>query len=127
MPLSTASKNRLLDLYLGGDHDAAFPATVYVALLTDSGTVEVTGGSYARVAVTNNDTNWPDASGGIKSNGTAITFPTATAAWGDVDSFALMTASSGGSAIATGTLVTTISPVSSSTPSFGAGLLVVRF
>jgi hypothetical protein len=46
------------------------------------GGTEVTGGSYARQALTNNATNWPAASGGVKQNGTLITFPTATADWG---------------------------------------------
>lgn len=35
-------------------------------------------GAYARVAIINNPTNWPAATGGAKANGTAITFPTST-------------------------------------------------
>jgi hypothetical protein len=62
------------------------PATVYIALFTvaptaSGGGTEVTGGSYARVSVTNNATNWPAASGQTKRNGTAITFPAPSADW----------------------------------------------
>jgi hypothetical protein len=60
---------------------------VYVHLYTvdedDTGATgtEVSTGdwsNYARVAVTNNATNWPAASGGSKSNGVAVSFGTAT-------------------------------------------------
>jgi hypothetical protein len=78
--------NILLDLALGAVAFSA-PATVYAALYSvvptsasGSGT-EASGGSYARKSITNNTTNWPSASGGVKSNGTAITFVTATADW----------------------------------------------
>ena len=59
--------NALLDHVLGGG-DFARPATVYIGLLTSlpsdvSGIAEVTGGSYSRVSVANNATNWPAASG----------------------------------------------------------------
>lgn len=90
----------LLDHVLGNAAYSA-PATVYVALYTVAptdagGGTEVSGGSYARVAVTNNDTNWPAASSGAKANGTVITFPTATAAWGECVAFAILDAASGG-------------------------------
>lgn len=93
-------ENELLDHVLGGG-DYSRPATVYVALYTVAptdagGGTEVSGGSYARVAVTNNDTNWPAASNGAKANGTEITFPTATADWGTVVAFAILDAASDG-------------------------------
>jgi hypothetical protein len=73
-----------LDAWLGST--TLGPATVYIALFTAAptaggGGTEVTGGSYARVAVTNNATNFPAASGASKSNGTLIDFGTATADW----------------------------------------------
>jgi hypothetical protein len=77
--------NLLLDHCFGAD--AYTPeTTVYAALFTSAptasgGGTEVTGGSYARVPITNNLTNWPAASGQIKRNGTAITFPTPSADW----------------------------------------------
>ena len=60
------------------------PTTVYVALYTtdptdaDTGT-EVTGGSYARTAVT-----FAAPSNGVTTNSADVTFPTATASWGTV-------------------------------------------
>ena len=86
-------ENKLLDEVLGGvGYTPA--ATVDVALYTTApsdagGGTEVTGGSYARVSVTNNATNWPAASGGAKSNGTAIQFATPTANWGTIVAFAI--------------------------------------
>ena len=93
-------ENELLDHVLGNAAWSA-PATVYIALYTavpsdSGGGTEVTGGSYARKAVTNNATNWPAASGGAKANGTTITFVTATANWGTVVAFGIFDASSGG-------------------------------
>lgn len=81
-----------------------FPSTLYYALFTVAptdagGGTEVTGGSYARVAVTPNSTNFTAASGGSPStngNATAITFPGPTANWGTAVSMAIMSASSGG-------------------------------
>lgn len=98
MPKSTAYANEILDYLFG----SGSPATLYIGLYTDgpnadgTGGTEVTGGSYARKAVTNNNTNWPAASGGIKQNGAAITFVTATANWGSVESAGVFAASSGG-------------------------------
>lgn len=83
------------------------PATVYVALstaafstaATGTAMTEVAGGSYARIGQTNNTTNWPNAAGSnpaIKSNGTLITFATATANWGTVLSAYLVDAATVG-------------------------------
>lgn len=93
-------ENALLDHVLGGG-DYTRPATVYAALFTvapgeAAGGTEVTGGSYARVAITNNATNFPAASGGSKSNGTAITFPQASANWGTVVALGVFDASTSG-------------------------------
>ncbi len=93
-------ENKQLDHALGGP-DYSRPATVYVALYTIAptdagGGTEVSGGSYARVAVTNNATNWPAASGGAKSNGTEIIFPKATADWGEAVAFAILDTITGG-------------------------------
>lgn len=89
--------------YLGGTTITP-PGTIYVGLwtttLTDASTGatagEVSGGSYARVAVTNNSTNFPNASGGLKDNGTEILFPTATADWGTVTHAAFLDAATNG-------------------------------
>lgn len=78
-------ENKVLDHVLGGG-DYTRPATVYVALYTaapsdSGGGTEVSTGTwtnYARTAVTNNATNFPAASSGLKGNGTAISMGTAT-------------------------------------------------
>lgn len=103
-------ENKIIDWMLRGQ---AFtpPTTVYVGLLTaapsdaTAGT-EVSGGSYARVAVTSNATNWNSTDGdndaassgtdGTTENDTVITFPAPTANWGVVTHFALYDAASAG-------------------------------
>lgn len=123
-------EDEILDHILG---NAAYspPATVHIALFTaapsdSGGGTEVSGGAYARAAVTNNATNWPAASGGAKSNGTAITFPTPTANWGTIVAFAIMTASTGGNILYWG-LITPNKTVNNGdpAPSFPAGDLDV--
>lgn len=102
-------ENKLLDHVLGGP-DYTRPATVYVALFTVAptdagGGTEVTSNAYARVAVTNNATNFPAASGGAKSNGTVISFPTPTpGGWGTVVAVGIYDASSGGNLLKWGDL-----------------------
>lgn len=93
-------ENAILNHVLGAQTYTP-PGTVYVALYTTApgetgGGVEVSGGGYARVAVTNNTTTWPTTTNGQKSNGTAITFPQATAAWGTVVAWGLLDAATGG-------------------------------
>jgi hypothetical protein len=112
----------------GGDY--ARPATVYVALFTaaptdSGGGTEVTGGSYARAAVTNNATNWPAASGGAKSNGTTITFATPTGSWGTVVAVGIFDASSGGNLLMWADLAVNKSVASGDVVEFPAGDLDV--
>jgi len=72
------------------------PATVYVSLYTsdptdaDTGT-EVSGGSYARTAVT-----FAAPSNGVTSNSADVEFPQATASWGSVTHIGLHDAASAG-------------------------------
>lgn len=100
--LTTQAQNNLLNLMKGttwpgtGAWGAA-PATTYVGLFTTAPTTdasasytgtEVTGGSYARVAVTSSS-GWSSISGGSTtpsqiSNSGIITFPTPTVSWGTV-------------------------------------------
>lgn len=122
-------ENTILDEVLGGT-DYTPPATVYVALFTatpsdSGGGTEVSGGSYVRKSVTNNSTNWPAASGGSKSNGTAITFATASASWGTVTQFGIFDASTSGNLLYWGDLTTSKTIGSGDTASFAIGSLVV--
>ena len=109
------------------------PGTLYIALFTaapsdSGGGTEVSGGSYARVAVTNNTTNFPNASGTSptsKSNGTTITFPTASASWGTVVAFGIFDASSGGNLIAWADLTSNKTIGSGDTASFAVSSLAI--
>ncbi|WP_447983778.1 phage tail fiber protein [Nitrospira sp. Nam74] len=80
------------------------PATVYVALFTAApsdagGGTEVTGGAYARRAIT-----FGAAAAGATSNSALITFPTPTANWGTVTHVALYDALTVGNQLAWGAL-----------------------
>lgn len=72
------------------------PTTTYVALYTsdptdaDTGT-EVSGGSYARTAVT-----FGSPSNGVSTNSASVTFPTATGNWGTITHIGLRDAASSG-------------------------------
>jgi len=86
--LSNHLENALANHYFG---DTAYSpvANIFTGLSTatpsDTGVgTEVTGGSYARVSLTNNTTNFPNAASGAKQNGVAINFPAATGSWGTV-------------------------------------------
>lgn len=87
-------------------------ATQYIGLFTAApsdtgGGTEVSGGSYARVAVTSGLTQWAgtqaaasttasSGTGGTTSNNAAITFPAPTANWGTVTHVGIFDASSAG-------------------------------
>jgi hypothetical protein len=107
--LTNTSLPVVLDALFGKVTPSTVPATLYFALFTATpnaagGGTEVTGGSYARVAVTNNNTNFPATSAQNKTNGTAIAFPASTAAWGTVVAWGVYDASSGGNLWAYGPL-----------------------
>lgn len=72
------------------------PTTVYVGLFTNDPTdadvgTEVTGGSYARTAVT-----FGAPTNGVSTNSADVTFPTATASWGEVTHVGIYDASTAG-------------------------------
>jgi hypothetical protein len=95
---STYLSNRDLDYNLGNGTPATFYLALYTTLPDANGVggVEVSGGSYARLSITNNTTNFPAAAAASKSNGATWTFAAPTAAWGNVVGAALLDASSGG-------------------------------
>ena len=96
------------------------PATLYLALFTAAptdtgGGTEVTGGSYARVAIISALANWAGtqaAASTVASNGTtgttsnnaAATFPAPTAAWGVVTSFGMFDVAAAGNLLIYGNL-----------------------
>ncbi len=111
------------------------PAAIYVALYTTvetdaAGGVEVSGGSYARVAVSQLDANWnaPTAGDGLTDNVNDITFPTPTATWGLIVGFAIWDAVTAGNLLIHGAL-TTSKQVNNGDPApkFTAGDLDLTF
>ena len=128
----------IADSQFGGGATTWAPATWFVALSTTTpnedgtGFTEPVGGSYARVSVTNNTTNWPAATtaSGVtsKANGTAIVFPNPTGSWGAVTYYGLFSASTGGTPLYVNPLDASISPKSGNTPvQFDVGNLVLLF
>lgn len=117
--LSDYLENKLIDQLFRGQA-FSFPATLHVALLTAApsdtgGGTEVSGGSYARVAVANSLANWAgtqgagtttasSGTGGTTSNNGNITFPAPTANWGAVSHFAVYDAASSGNLLLWGAL-----------------------
>jgi hypothetical protein len=98
------ANNKLLDLVFGAGAYTP-PATLYVGLSLGSAnksgsTNEPPGGGYARVALTNNPSNFPAATGGTKSNAAQVAFPSPTADWGTVQSLFVADAASGGNVLA---------------------------
>ena len=105
------AENKVLDATLRAQAIGT-PVTWYVALYTACPTdstagTEVTGGSYARVAVTAGLTQWAGSqaaastiassgTGGTSSNNATITFPAPTANWGVVTCWAITDASTAG-------------------------------
>jgi hypothetical protein len=100
--ISTYLLNRMLDSEYGGT--AATPvATFYYALMTTlpaadgTGGVEVTGNNYSRASLANNSTNFPAASGGVKTGAVgAATFPVPSGAWNGIVGICEFDAPSGG-------------------------------
>lgn len=90
--------NKILDHVFGGP-DYARPVTLYLGALK-AGDVEVTAGSYARVAITNNAGNFPAAAARAKSNANIIPFVTATADWGFIEAIGIYDALAGGNQLA---------------------------
>ena len=94
MSFSNHAENLVLD-WLLTNGTATRPTAWYVGLFTsdptdaDTGT-EVSGGSYARTAVTFSVT------GNAATNTAAVEFPAATASWGTVSHIAIYDASTGG-------------------------------
>lgn len=87
---------------------------------------EATGGSYARVAVTANSTNFPNATAAqpsVSENGTAVNFPTPTADWGFAVGWLESDASSAGNIWFWGAMTSHLDCSIGSSPSFGVNAL----
>lgn len=100
--IATSLANEMLDHILNGSTFTQ-PTDAYIALYTtlpnsaDSGGVEVSGGSYARVQCFGAaDWDAPSATGGNTANTNTETFPVASANWGTIVGMAIRSAPTGG-------------------------------
>jgi hypothetical protein len=118
--LANDLENKLLDHTFRATAYSA-PATLYAGLGTaacsdSSFGTEVTGGSYARVAITSGTSAWKGTHGstsgassgtnGTISNAAAITFPAPTANWGSVTHWFIADASTSGNLLVCAALTT---------------------
>jgi len=135
--MSDYLENKVIDWLVRGQTFTP-PATVYFALATSAGSdvacgTEVSGGSYARVAVTSSLANWAgtqssgstvasSGTSGTTSNNATITFPAPTANWGVVVEYCVFDASTSGNLLWR-TSLTTSKTINNgdSAPSFAAG------
>lgn len=123
--ISTYLADALLDHSFG--EGSYTEPTCYVALFTTNptmpagtGGVEVSGGSYARVALAS---LMGAASAGQITNSSVVTFPTATASWGTVVGGGIYDALTGGNLLMAGPLTTSQAVGSGNTFSFPASNL----
>lgn len=141
--MSDYLENKLVDLTLRGQAFAA-PTTLYFSLHTTAttdagGGTEVTGGGYARAAVTASLANFAgtqsagsttasSGTGGATSNNGTITFAAPTGNWGVVSHFGIWDAASAGNLLFHGALTTskTINN-GDAAPSFSAAALTLTF
>lgn len=130
MSFTNLSEVDVLDGLLGAVNNGTWPDPVFVGLMTSApnddgtGVVEPSGGSYARVSVSNDGSGWSAASAGApseKANAAAITFPTASAPWGTVTHWGLFSLATGGNLLAYATLDTAKTIDTGDTPEFGTG------
>lgn len=101
MPLSVTQSQAFLNSLLG----SGTPATWYLALYfteptPTGGGVEMSGDTYARVALLNDNTKFTGASASspsVVNNADDITFPTPGADWGTLGFWGLVSTGTGGS------------------------------
>jgi len=130
----TAWMNIILGLLFGAvGSPYSAPGTLYFGLATavdGAGTVtgEPSGNNYARKDITNDTALWNTPSSGLVDNKVAITFNTASGAWGTLDTFFIANhaTNTGAAIIAYGTLAVEKTISDGDTPSFGAGDLDIQ-
>lgn len=140
--LSDYLENKIVDWLVRGQTFTP-PATVYFALATSTGSdsacgTEVSGGSYARVAVASSLANWAgtqsagsttasSGTSGTTSNNNTITFPAPTANWGVVTEYCVFDASTSGNLLWR-TALTAAKTINNgdAAPSFAAGAATLQ-
>ena len=120
--VSNTWKSNFLSYFFGGTAIPAFPATLFIAAFTvlpaDDGTggteVTIGQGGYARIAVTNNTTNFPAAAAANPTTSflaVSFSFPTATADWSsgaNTVGFGLYSAASAGTFLGSAYALTSV-------------------
>lgn len=111
MSFTNTTENNILNHMLRNTAWTSPGTSVYVGLITavtsgEAGTVtEATGGSYARVQVQGTGA-WNAPAGSGTDNVSVITFPTATASWGEILAAGIWDASTSGNLMMWGWLTT---------------------
>lgn len=123
-------ENAILNEAFGGTSFTP-SGTLYVGLsssaINDDGTgiTEPTGTGYARVAFTNDKTNWTTATTGSLSNAVAITFPQAGSNWGEITHTFISDQATTGNMYCHGALTSSKNITTSDTAEFAIGSFVI--
>lgn len=118
--LGNATFTQPTDLYLGlfTNTSSNADANLESGVLTD----EVSGGGYAREIITFDNATSPD---GSADSASTVTFPAATANWGEVTHVAVMDAATGGNVLFYGAVTTPKTIESGDTFQVSAGNLTI--
>lgn len=109
MAITYYQSNKILD-YEFGNTSYTPASTMYFGLSTTTianngtGATEPSGGSYARVSLVNNKTNWGNASNGSLTNLSTVQFTESTASWGTITYVFISDASTSGNILYFGAL-----------------------
>ena len=124
--ISDYLENELLDHCFNAAY--ASPSNVFLALSTadpldtGAGVAEPSGGAYSRVTIT-----FVTAATRNVTQKAKVTFPQATASWGEISHYAIYDAVSGGNFLAHGTLNTAKTVVNGNTPSVATSEVVISY
>lgn len=124
--ISDFLENELLDHCFNAAYSS--PSNVFLALSTadpldtEAGIAEPTGGAYSRATIT-----FVTATTRNVTQKAKITFPQATASWGNITHYAIYDAVSGGNFLAHGSLTTAKTVASGNTPSVATGEVVISY
>lgn len=131
MAICYFSANKILDRNFGGTAYSSI-VTMYFGLSTSTpqidgtGATEPSGGAYARVAFTNDKTNWGTASAASLTNAAAVTFVESSASWGTVTNVGIWDALTAGNLWFFDVLTPSRSVASATTVLFAIGAITVN-
>lgn len=107
-----------------------FPTSLFIGLFTatpsdSGGGTEVSGGSYARIAIVSGTGTWTASTTGSNATSGAVTFTTATASWGTVTQFGIFDAITAGNLLYWGDVGTSKAVGSGDTAQFASGQITL--